>query len=84
MTTLQIDSNDSNVIEALLDVARKKFNLNIKVINESQNIEPPKNKWAKVADEMRGTMSPETVQYLQECSREVRENFELRDITTSH
>ena len=39
-----------------------------------------KGKWARVADEMRGTMSPSTVDYLNECSHEVRSGFELRDL----
>jgi len=38
-----------------------------------------KGKWAKVADEMRGTMSSNTVEYLKNCSQEVRSGFELRD-----
>jgi len=29
-------------------------------------------KWKKVADEMRGTMSKETVAYLKKCSDEIR------------
>ena len=38
-----------------------------------------KGKWAKVADEMRGTMSSDTVEYLKNCSQEIRSGFELRD-----
>ena len=38
-----------------------------------------KGKWAKVADEMRGTMSSDTVDYLKNCSQEIRSGFELRD-----
>ena len=38
-----------------------------------------KGKWAKVADEMRGTMSSDTVEYLKTCSQEIRSGFELRD-----
>ncbi|MEA2028750.1 MAG: hypothetical protein U9N49_07220 [Campylobacterota bacterium] len=37
-------------------------------------------KWARVADEIRGTMSQSTSDYLQECSKEIREGFELRDL----
>jgi len=29
-------------------------------------------KWKKVADEMKGTMSKETVEYLKKCSDEIR------------
>ena len=39
-----------------------------------------KGKWAKVADEMRGTMSTDTVEYLKSCSQEIRRGFELRDL----
>jgi len=37
-------------------------------------------KWADVADQMRGTLSHETAQYLNECSQEIREGFVLRDL----
>jgi hypothetical protein len=39
-----------------------------------------KGKWAKVADEMRGTMSNDTVEYLKTCSQEIRSGFEFRDL----
>ncbi len=39
-----------------------------------------RGKWAEVADQMRGTLSHETVEYLNECSHEVREGFALRDL----
>ena len=39
-----------------------------------------KGKWAKVADEIRGTMSKESSAYLLECSREIRDGFELREL----
>jgi hypothetical protein len=38
-----------------------------------------KGKWAKVADEMRGTLSDDTVEYLKDCSQEIRSGFELRE-----
>jgi len=79
MTTLQIDSNDANAIEALLDIAKQKFNLNIKVLDKPQPKEP-KGKWAKVADKMRGTLTQEDVEYIQKCSQEVRDGFEIREI----
>ena len=41
---------------------------------------PKRGKWAKVADEMHGTMSRNTVEYLRECSEEVRSGFELREL----
>ncbi len=50
---------------------------------EDITIKKEKGKWAKVADEIRGTMSESTSKYLQECSKEVRTGFELRDLTTS-
>jgi len=37
-----------------------------------------KGKWAMVADTMRGTLTSEDAQYLQECSKEIRDGFELR------
>ncbi len=54
------------------------LNNQIKIISNKQTRK--KGKWAKVADEMRGTMSPNTVEYLKACSQEVRSGFELRDL----
>jgi hypothetical protein len=48
--------------------------------NIISNKPPKKGKWAKVADEMRGTMSDSTVDYLKKCSQEVRSGFELREL----
>jgi len=39
-----------------------------------------KGKWAIVADKMRGTLTDEDVKYLKECSKEIRDGFELRSI----
>jgi hypothetical protein len=54
------------------------LNNQVKIISNTPTRK--KGKWAKVADEMRGTMSPSTVEYLKECSQEVRSGFELRDL----
>ena len=39
-------------------------------------------KWKKVADEMRGTMSKETVKYLKKCSDEIRKQPSITLLTT--
>lgn len=52
--------------------------LNAQANNDSTKMLSKKGKWAKVADEMRGTMSDSTVNYLKECSQEVRSGFEFR------
>ncbi len=54
------------------------LNNQVKTISPKPSIK--KGKWAKVADEMRGTMRSSTVKYLNECSQEVRSGFELRDL----
>ena len=54
------------------------LNSQVKIISNKPTRK--KGKWAKVADEMRGTMRPSTVEYLKECSQEVRSGFELRDL----
>lgn len=83
MTTVQLTGNN---VQELLDLAVKQFNIQVKVID---NLKMPdlakrkKGKWAKVADEVRGTMSNSTSDYLQECSKEVRSGFELRDLSVS-
>ncbi len=50
-------------------------------VNTISNKPSKKNsKWAKVADEMRGTMSNSTIEYLKNCSQEIRNGFELREL----
>ncbi len=53
------------------------------ITKEDISAKRKKGKWAKVADEIRGTMSESTSKYLQKCSKEIRSGFELRDLTTS-
>ena len=53
--------------------------LNNQVNVGSQKPTQKKSKWAKVADEMRGTMRSDTVEYLKNCSQEIRSGFEFRD-----
>ncbi len=44
------------------------------------NTKIKKVKWAKVAKKIKGTMSESTSKYLQECSKEVRSGFKLRNL----
>ena len=53
------------------------------VLKNEPSIKRKKGKWAKVADEIKGTMSESTSKYLQECSKEIRSGFELRNLPTS-
>jgi hypothetical protein len=71
---LKIRGKSASELKALLLVALKSdFSPVITKPNQ-------KGKWAKVADTMRGTLTNDDVEYLQECSNEVREGFALRDL----
>ena len=91
MTTLIIDNDDKQTLEKYIKMGQEEFNLKIHIANDTQKnnlkiieIEKEKKgKWAKVADEIKGTMSESTSKYLQKCSKEIRSGFELRDLTTS-
>ena len=50
--------------------------------NQALNNKPKKKmgKWANVASQMQGTLSDDTVNYLSECSKEVRNGFEFREL----
>ncbi len=76
MTTFTIDTNDKTIIEQ----AKKFFinQLHIQVEVKEKEIEK-QNKWAKIANEMKGKMSSETAQYLEQCSKEFRSDFSLRE-----
>jgi len=78
MITIQLNE-DKNKVQEFLDLA-KKLHFNFQIIDDKKKPENnQKSKWAKVAEEMSGTMSSKTAQYLQESSREFREGFELRE-----
>ncbi len=84
MTSVIIDNGDTNIIQKFLEMGRKKYHLSIQVISDvqAQNIES-KSKWAKIADEIRGTLTQDDTKYLQQCSQEMREGFVLRDLSVS-
>jgi hypothetical protein len=84
MTSVIIDNGDTNIIQKFLEMGRKKYHLSIQVISDvqAQNIES-KSKWAKIADEIRGTLTEDDTKYLQQCSQEMREGFALRDLSVS-
>lgn len=84
MTSVIIDNGDTNIIQKFLEMGRKKYHLSIKVISDvqAQNIES-KSKWAKIADEIRGTLTQDDTKYLQQCSQEMREGLVLRDLSVS-
>lgn len=80
MTTFQIDTNDKSAIEDIKRFIVNKFHFQVQVVDDVKTLKTePKSKWAKVAEEMRGTMTKEDVEYLQACSKEFREGFELRE-----
>ena len=49
------------------------------IVNKSQ-IKNKKTKWAEFADKMDGLLDQKTAQHLRKCSREFRDNFELRSL----
>ena len=51
-------------------------------IDEEKQLKIEKGKWANFANKVRGTMSKETSEYLQKCSQEIRDGFEIRDLAT--
>jgi hypothetical protein len=82
MQTIRLDINNHNIFNTIMDFLNNlpQHEFQVKVEQKPVVAKRKKGKWAKVADEMRGTMSPSTVEYLKECSQEVRSGFELRDL----
>lgn len=76
MTTFTIDTNDKTVIEKAKEFFINQLHVQVE-IQEKEVKE--KNKWAKVANEMKGKMSSKTAQYLEQCSKEFRSDFSLRE-----
>lgn len=75
MTTIQIHEEQSKVQE-FLDLAVKKFNLNITVLdNPNIKIKPKKGKWAEFADEMDGVFTPDIIKHINKSKSKARENF---------
>jgi len=83
MVTVQLTGNN---VQKFLDVAVDKFNIQIKIIDDIKRpslSKRKKGKWAKVTDKIRWKMSKTTSDYLNECSNEIRNWFELRDFSTN-
>ncbi|MEY4503735.1 MAG: hypothetical protein RL154_25 [Pseudomonadota bacterium] len=82
MTSVLIKSDDIGIIQQFLELGRQKFHLSMEIVNDvkPQNINT-KSKWAKVADEIRGTLTNDDVKYLQDCSNEIRAGFAIRELS---
>lgn len=76
MTTFTIDTNDKAVIEQAKKFFINQLHIQVKVKEKEVK---EKNKWAKIANEMKGKMSSQTAQYLEQCSKEFRNDFSLRE-----
>lgn len=81
MTTIQINEDESKVQE-FLDLAIKKFNFNITVL-ENSNIKTKvkENKWKEFAKRMSGLTNPKITKHLENVRADMRENFELRNLS---
>lgn len=81
MTTIQINEDESKVQE-FLDLAIKKFNFNITVL-ENSNIKTKvkENKWKEFAKRMSGLTNPKITKHLKNVRADMRENFELRNLS---
>lgn len=82
MTTIQIDE-DSKRVQQFLDLAKKKFHFNVRIIETSTIQEKnEKTKWGEFAEKMSGLLTPETAEHIRASSKEIRDNFELRTLET--
>lgn len=82
MTTIQINEEQSKVQE-FLDLAVKKFNFNIIVLeNSSIKTKTKTSKWGEFAKRMSGLTNPQITKHLENVREDMRENFELRDLST--
>lgn len=80
MTTIQIHEEQSNVQE-FLDLAVKKFNLNITILdNPNIKIKPKKGKWAEFAEKMSGLTNPKITEHIANTKNNMKESFELRNL----
>ncbi|PID48105.1 MAG: hypothetical protein CR967_01490 [Proteobacteria bacterium] len=75
MTTFQLNTNDAHLIQQAKNLLVEKLHLKVNIVQEQT---AQKSKWAKMAEEMRGVLNHDDVEYLQECSREIRDNFEVK------
>ena len=75
MVTFQINSTDISAIEQLLNIAKKQFNLQIKVIDGLKKPQKKETKWGEFARKMDGLFTPKIIEHLKESRKEARENF---------
>lgn len=71
MTTIQINEEQSRVQE-FLDLAIKKFNFNITVLDTTKS---KNGKWGEFADKMDGVFTPNIIKHIKESKNKARENF---------
>ncbi len=75
MVTFQINSTDISAIEQLLNIAKERFNLQIKVIDGLKKPQKKETKWGEFARKMDGLFTPKIIEHLKESRKEARENF---------
>jgi len=74
MTTLKIDTNDSNVIQEIKEFVSTKFHFDIQVIKDNEDSSEP-TKWAQFAQKMDGLFNDDIITHLNKSRKEARDNF---------
>jgi len=79
MTTITVEASNFKIIEEIKQLLKNKFGNKV-VIEENKQIRE-KWKWANFADRMSGLTTPEITEHIKKSSKEVRENFQFRNLT---
>jgi len=74
MTTLNINTDDMNVIKEIKKMVVQKFHFDVEIINKKAD-KKSKTKWAEFTEKMDGLFTPEIVNHIESSRKEARDNF---------
>ena len=86
MGTIQVDSPKAEMIikTSSVDDIRTMFVAFLESDFIAQKTQRQKGKWGNFADRMSGLTTPEITKHIENTSKEMRSNFEFRDLTPSN
>ena len=83
MTTLNIGTNDMTAIKEIQQMVVQKFHFDVQII-QTKPSKKTKTKWGNFADRMSGLTTPEITKHIENTSKEMRDSFSFRDLTSAN
>ena len=78
---MQINTDDTNIIQEIKNfIAQRHFDVQIDVNTTTETTQTDNSKWGDFAKRMSGLTTPKITQHIENTSRQMREDFALRDL----